>query len=415
MKTGCGINEGTGYVYYLNFSPEADEVWQEIASEYTAQTGVPVKVVTAASGSYSDTLTAQMCKNDCPTLFAIRTTQELNDWDKYCYDLTGTKFADMLETTDNCLYDDEGRMCAVGYCTQSYGIITNLSLLKKSGHSTDEIHDFASLKTVVEDIHRRRGELGFDAFTSSGLDPSSSWRFSGHLASIPLYYEFRDKSFTTQPDRIDGTYLDFYKNIWDLYINNSSTSPGELSSATGDLAEEEFGSGKAVFYQNGSWEYPALTSEDKYAMDPEDLAMIPIYIGIDGENNAGLCTGTEDCWAVNSHTDQANIDATLDFLYWMVSSDRGRKMMADQFGVTPFKGHIESDNLFISDAEQMEKQGKYNVNWAFKYTPNTETWRLGVVSALEGYSSGKADWDEVVSAFVNGWNYQYKLEHCILD
>ena len=48
--SGCGSRE-EGYVYYLNFKPEADAAFQELAREYTAQTGVPVNIVTAASNS----------------------------------------------------------------------------------------------------------------------------------------------------------------------------------------------------------------------------------------------------------------------------------------------------------------------------------------------------------------------------
>ena len=61
----------TGSVYYLNFKPEADGALQELAKLYTETTGVPVKVVTAASGTYSDTLTAQMGKDGAPTIYNI--------------------------------------------------------------------------------------------------------------------------------------------------------------------------------------------------------------------------------------------------------------------------------------------------------------------------------------------------------
>ncbi|MCR4604426.1 MAG: ABC transporter substrate-binding protein [Eubacterium sp.] len=414
LSTGCSGGE-SAYVYYLNHSPEADAAWQEIAAEYTEKTGVPVKVVTAASGTYPNTLSAQMCKNDKPTLFAIRTSQELTDWKKYCYDISKTKLFDLLETTDSCLYDEEHRLCAMGYCIQTYGIIANKTLLLKSGHTLSEIKNFETLKAVAEDIHKRKDELGFDAFTSAGLESSSSWRFSAHLANMPLFYEFTEKGINSQPSEIEGKYLDLYKNIWDLYINNSSTSPAGLSNATATQAEEEFGSGKAVFFQNGVWEYSALTAKDGLAMKPEDLTMIPIYCGMKGEENAGLCSGTDDCWAINSDTDQANIDATIEFINWLITSDRGKKMMEHQFGLTPFKEHQDSDDPFIIEAMRLEKLGRYNVNWVFKYTPNTEDWRLGVVSALESYSAGKADWDAVKRAFVEGWSYQYKREHCIVE
>ena len=47
---GSGSDEAKGKVYYLNFKPEADEYWQELAETYTEETGVEVTVLTAASG-----------------------------------------------------------------------------------------------------------------------------------------------------------------------------------------------------------------------------------------------------------------------------------------------------------------------------------------------------------------------------
>ena len=413
--TGCASEGGSGYVYYLNYKPEADEAWQEIAEEYTKLTGVEVDVVTAASGSYADTLSSQMNKNHAPTLFVCGGVQALDNWHDYCLDLRDSPLTEHLEEDAPCLYGEDGSLCAVGYCYEAYGLIVNKSLLEKSGHSLEEIHDFASLKSAAEDIHSRSAELGFDAFTSAGLDSSSSWRFSGHLAALPLFYEFRENAATTQPAEISGSFLDLYKNVWDMYINNSSVAGGELSAATGGMAEEEFGSGRAVFFQNGSWEYTALTAEDKFAMSPDELTMIPIYCGAEGEDNAGLCCGTENYWAVNSRAEQRNIDATMDFLEWVVTSESGKKMMADSFGVTPFKDHLPSENVFLNDAERMKSEGKYNIDWSFSFTPNTESWRAGVVSALMEYSEGSGSWENVSTAFVDGWKYQYKLEHRILD
>ena len=176
-----------GSVYYLNFKPEADEAWQKLAADYTAETGVPVKVVTAASGDYDKTLSAQMGKDGAPTLFNVGNSAAVANWDDYCLDLTDSKLAGELTTQDFNLYNDAGELKSVGYCYESFGIIVNKALLEKAGHSLDEIKDFASLKSVVEDIHANADTLGFDAFTASGLDSSSSWRFSGHLANMPLF------------------------------------------------------------------------------------------------------------------------------------------------------------------------------------------------------------------------------------
>ena len=191
------------------------------------------------------------------------------------------------------LKNEAGETVSIGYCYEAFGIIVNKALLKQAGYELTDITNFESLKKVADDIHSRAAELGFDAFSSAGLDGSSSWRFSGHLANMPLFYEFRDDGVTSQPATITGKYLENYKNIWDLYTTDSATTGAALVSATGDQSEAEFGEGKAVFYQNGSWEYAALTGE-KFGMNADDLAMIPIYCGVEGEEQAGLCCGTEN-------------------------------------------------------------------------------------------------------------------------
>lgn len=69
-ESGSGdTKEASGKVYYLNFKPEADEQWQELAETYTEETGVPVTVLTAASGEYEKTLKSEMAKTNAPTLF----------------------------------------------------------------------------------------------------------------------------------------------------------------------------------------------------------------------------------------------------------------------------------------------------------------------------------------------------------
>ena len=402
--------EAKGSVYYLNFKPEADASWQELAKTYTAQTGVEVKVVTAASGEYSTTLTAEMAKSDAPTLFQCGNAQGLIDWGDYCLDFTGTKVLDEMTTSDFNLVDENGAVKAIGYCYEAFGIIVNTALLETAGYSLADIKDFASLNAIAEDIHARASELGFDAFSSSGLDGSSSWRFSGHLANVPLYYEFRDNGVTEQPAEITGAYLDNYRAIWDMYINNSSAEKTSLTTATGDMSSGEFKEGKAVFYQNGTWEYAGLVDA---GIPAENLAMIPLYCGVEGEDKAGLACGTENCWAVNAKADQADIDATLEFINWVVTSDEGTAMMAKEFGPIPFKAAKESENVFFNDANEYMAAGNYTMTWAFNHTPNVDSWRAGVVSALATYSADQSDanWDGVKTAFVDGWAYEYGVQN----
>ncbi len=398
----------SGRVYYLNFKPEFDVALQELAATYTANTGVEVKVVTAASGTYSDTLTAEMAKSEAPTVFNIGNMSGLNDWNDYALDLSDTALAGELTTNDFNLYNEAGELKAMGYCYESVGIIVNTALLEQAGHSLDEITNFETLKAVADDIHARSAELGFDAFSASGLDSSSSWRFSGHLANMPLYYEFRDDGVTEQPAAITGAYLDNFRSIWDLYITDTAADPKTLSTSTSDESKAQFTEGQAVFYQNGTWEYAGLIEA---GMSADDLAMIPIYCGVEGEENAGLCSGTENCWAVNSQVSEEDQKATLDFLYWMVTDPEASAVMVEQLGAVPFKAAPASSNVFIVDGAEMQSEGKYTVTWAFNHTPNVDSWRATVVTALTAYSADPTDakWADVVTAFVDGWAYEYSV------
>lgn len=408
----CGQKQGgSGRVFWLNFKPEADTTLQKVAAMYTEKTGIPVTVQTAASGTYNETLTSAMDKEAPPTLFVVGNQAAVGTWGDYCYDLKDTKVAGELSTDAYNLYDDSGKLCSIGYCYECYGIIVNEDLLQKAGYELSDIKNFETLKAIAEDIHSRAAELGFDAFTSSSMSGDSSWRFTGHLANLEYYYESVDDpaAWKTCPASIKGTYMQNYKNLWDLYISNSAVDPSTLA-AGGYDAEAEFGKEQAVFYQNGSWEWAALTGTEANQYGLDNLSMIPFYCGVAGEEKAGLNCGTENCWAVNAKASEEDQKATLDFMKWVVTSDEGTKMMAEQFGPIPFKNAKESANVFFNNANHLMSEGNYTVTWAFNYTPNVESWRQGVVDALLAYSTGSGDWSGVETAFVNGWATQYQLQ-----
>ena len=421
-ETNAPTTEAKGSVYYLNFKPEQDAAYQAIAKKYEEEKGVKVTVVTAASGNYESTLAAEMDKENAPTLFQVNGPVGLANWKDSCYDLKDSKVYGEL-TNDSYALIEDGKVYGIGYVIESYGLITNTKLLGEAGYKVEDIKSFADLKKVAEDITARSEELGFSAFTSAGMDGSSDWRFKTHLANLPIYFEYAEDKISSSP-AIKGSYLDNYKNMWDLYINNSTCEGKDLSSKTGTDAENEFIEGKAVFYQNGSWEYGFISSgvrkNDKgdviYEHDPiadEDLKMIPIYVGAGNEENQGLCTGTENYWCVNKNAKAEDIQATLDFMYWLVNSEEGTKFMAEDCGfVIPFKNAAQSSNLFVKNDTEYTNNGKTPVSWNFTTMPS-EAWKNGVGAALTAYAADPSDdtWAAVKTAFVDGWKTEYDLAH----
>lgn len=408
----ASASEG-GKVYYLNFKPEQAEQWEDLAAAYTDETGVEVTVVTAASGTYESTLKSEMAKSEAPTLFQVNGPVGLATWKDYCYDLKDSAVYQNLKNDDFALKDGDA-VLGIAYVIETYGIIYNKALMNAYfetegavATSMEEINNFDTFKAVVEDIQAKKDELGIlGAFTSAGMDASSDWRFKTHLANMPIYYEYQADGISST-DAIKGTYLDNYKAIWDLYINNATCEPTLLSGKTGEDAASEFALGEAVFYQNGTWAYGDIKDND---VADEDLGMMPIYIGVEGEENQGLCTGSENYWCVNSKASEADIQATLDFLEWVITSETGKNALTQEMGfVTPFSS-IGDDylpaNPLVAAANEDIAAGHTTVTWNFTTMPS-ENWKNAVGSALLEYAQGTGEWDAVVTAFVDGWATEY--------
>ena len=391
-------NAKNGKVYYLNFKPEQDKDWQALAKKYTDETGVEVTVKTAAEGTYESTLTAEMDKDNAPTLFQVNGPVGLANWKDYCADLSSSEIYNQLTSKDYALEED-GKVYGIAYVIETYGIIYNKTLLQKycdsdfaSVKKIEDINSFEKLKTVADEIQKNKDKLGVKgAFTSAGMDSSSDWRFKTHLANLPIYFEYKDKGIKST-DAIEGKYLENYKNIWDLYIKDSTCDPADLASKKGTDAETEFTSGEAVFFQNGSWEYSIVT---KAGMKDDELGMLPIYIGAGDEANQGLCTGSENYWCVNNKASADDQAATLEFLNWCVTNKTGTSALADDMGfVIPFKNAKEATNVFVKIDNELTAAGKTPVSWNFTTMPS-EQWKNDLGSALTAYAADQTDanWD----------------------
>lgn len=396
----CTAFAEDGSVYWLNFKPELEDDAQALAAKYTEATGVPVKVFTAASGTYNEKLHAEMGKSGAPTLFVIGNTDGVKEWGDFAMDLTGTPIAEERSTDAYTLYDESGKMVSIGYCFECYGIVVNPDNVTKAGHSMDELVNFAGLKAVAEDIHANAATLGFDAFASADMDGSSSWRFTGHLANLEYFYEKKADGWTGMPAALTGAYMENYKNLYDLMINNSITDPKELATGGHDAAAE-FKDGKVTFYFTGSWDYADL------AAAVPNVTMIPYYCGVDGEEKAGLNCGTENCWAINNDASEDDKKATMDFVMWLVNDPEAAGVMVNNLGVLPFKHVPESTNGFLADAARYTDAGCYVMDWVSQ--PNVDAYRAALVSALNQYDADQTDanWEQVKTAFVDGWAVQY--------
>jgi len=400
-------------VYLLNFKPEAEEALKTIASAYKDKTGVEVKIVTAASGTYQQTLQTEVAKSNPPTIFNINGPVGLATWKDYALDLSGTEFVKALTDTSMALTDEDGVVYGSPLGIEGYGLIYNAAILNKyfalegaKATSVDEIKGFAKLKEVVEDMQARKADLGIEgAFACTSLASGEDWRWQTHLANYPVFYEFRDKGVTDAKE-VDLTYSDNYKQIFDLYLNNSTVAPSAAAAKTVTDSMADFALGKCAFVQNGNWAWSQISEVEGNTVAEGDIHFMPIYIGVNGEEKSGIALGTENYLAVNSQVSETAQKASIDFLTWLLTGE-GAKMLVDNsvVSVSPYPAFSEltpADPLGKETAQFLANKELYPINWVFQTFPSQE-FKNQLGSHLAQYASGKEDWSAVKEYFVSTW------------
>lgn len=412
----------TKEIYFLNFKPEIAQVYDSIAKDYEAETGVKVKVVTAASGTYEATLTSEIAKSEPPTIFQINGPVGYQNWSKYCLDLKDTKLYSYLSDKSLVVKSGEG-VYGIPYVVEGYGIIYNDAIMKKyfalgdkavSISSASEINNFDLLKKVVEDMTKHKKELGIKGvFASTSLKAGEDWRWQTHLANVPFYYEFKDN---TQYDNtvlaglaaktIEFKYANNFKNIFDLYLNNSCTDRKLLGSKSVDDSMADFALGNAAMVQNGNWAWSQIKNVSGNTVQESDIRFMPIYTGMTGEENQGLCIGTENFFAVNSQASKEKQDASIAFLEWLFSSDKGKQYVIKDLGfIAPFNTFKDNEKPADPLAKEVlawMSKGSSTVAWTFAAFPS-QAFKDYFGGVLLQYAQGKNTWDDVEKAVKDTW------------
>lgn len=421
LLTGCGEKkeEATkGSVYYLNFKPEVASVWEELAKKYTEETGVPMKVVTAASGNYESTLKSEIAKSDAPTLFQINGPIGYQSWKDYCADLKDTDFYKELTDKDLAIKGEDGGVYGVPYTIEGYGIIYNDAIMDKYIRTNnavirdvDEINNFAKLKEVVEDMQKKKEELGIKGvFGSTSLMPGEEWRWHTHLADLAIYNEYNDKNVNDLED-VEFTHQEKFKNVFDLYLNNSGTEPKMLGSKGVNDSMAEFALGQVAMIQNGNWAWSQISEVQGNVVDKDDVEFLPIYSGFEGEENQGLCIGTENYFAINKQASKESQKASIDFVNWLIGSKTGKEYMTKKLGnIAPFNtfgDDEEPEDPLAKEILDYMESGKKSVPWVFTTFPS-QSFKDKFGAALLEYAQGTADWQHVVNTVKEQWKAEKK-------
>ncbi len=420
--SGCrGKNEDG--VYFLNFKPESASVYEELAKIYEEETGTSVKVVTAAANNYEQTLKSEIAKSSAPTIFQVNGPVGYNAWKDYCLDLKSSKLYSYLSDQSLAIKEDDG-VYAIPYVVEGYGIIYNDAVMEKyfalpnkttDLTSAEEIDSFETLKAVVEDMTANLEALGIKGvFASTSLTTGEDWRWQTHLLNIPLYQEFFEKDADSDvglsllnTKEIEYKYASNFENIFDLYINNSVTPKTLLGSKSVADSMAEFALGQAAMVQNGNWAWSQISGVEGNTVKKEDIKMLPIYMGIEGEKGQGICIGTENYLAINKNASEEQQQNSLAFLEWLFSSETGKKYVTEKLGfITPFntfgEDELPEDPLAKEISRYMTDDSYKNIPWSFTAFPS-EAFKRDVGSALLDYVQGAKKWEDVRKIISDKW------------
>jgi raffinose/stachyose/melibiose transport system substrate-binding protein len=422
----CGGAQGTeappaaqagGEIYYLNFKPEVAELYEKIGQAYKEETGVTLKVVTAAAGTYEQTLKSEIAKADAPVLFQINGPVGYQSWKDYTADLKDTELYKHLSDKSMAVTDGDG-VYGIPYVVEGYGIIYNDAIMQKyfategaKAKSMDEINNFETLKAVVEDMQARKDELGIEGvFSSTSLKPGEDWRWQTHLMNVPVFYEWRDNKIDIASDATKDfkfQYSENFKNLFDLYINNSVTEPTLLGSKSVDDSMAEFALGRSAMVQNGNWAWGQISGVQGNTVKSEDVRFLPLYTGMPGEDKQSICVGTENFFAINSQASPEKQKLAADFIYWLFSSPTGKAFVTNDLKfIAPFDTFSEdekpTDPLAREVSRYVSNPDLYNVSWSFVKFPS-QTFKDNYGAALLQYAQGKIPWEDVKALVVEQW------------
>ena len=126
--SGCSADEGD--IYFLNFKPEVASVYEDIARAYEKETGISLRVVTAASGTYEQTLKSEISKSSAPTIFQINGPKGYASWKNYCADLSDTEIYRHLTDKSSAISEGDA-VYGIPYVVEGYGIIYNEEIKRK--------------------------------------------------------------------------------------------------------------------------------------------------------------------------------------------------------------------------------------------------------------------------------------------
>jgi raffinose/stachyose/melibiose transport system substrate-binding protein len=234
--------------------------------------------------------------------------------------------------------------------------------------------------------------------------------------NVALHYEWKDAGVDISdghtPPAISFAYAENFKQLFDLYLNNSTTDPAALSQLTVEDSMREFALGQVAMVQNGDWSFSQIehaAARGNILEGGDELAFIPLYLGIPGEEGQGLCIGSENYLCLNIMASDADRRASMDFLVWLYSSEEGIELVRSELGFwAPFTTFAGENARPVNPLGQLVldwhmRTDVADIPWDFRVMPS-QRFKESFGGYLQQYAQGILEWDKLVEQVIDAWD-----------
>ncbi|WP_026658496.1 ABC transporter substrate-binding protein [Butyrivibrio sp. AC2005] len=392
---GCGkeapasVEEtDAGSLTLLNIKSEVSSQIEDLAKQYTKETGIPVSVVNVAAGVDAQaTLKGYYLSDQMPDIIACEAAG-FGNWDGLLVDMSDQNWA---TRTDAAYVDSTYGTIGFPYTTEAIGLAYNADILSKCGIDPASIKSPEALKSAFETIDSKKSELGLTAVIGYCAEPNDvGWSSGNHIFGTYIDSGLA-RTDTTYIDmlnkggQLDDTRFSAFADMIELF--NQYSDPAVLTESAYDAQVMGFASGKYAFVTQGSWIGATMTGDaaDAYAAAGNfEVGMLP-YCFMDGQDT--ILTSAPSWWAIPK---EANVDAAKAFLQWC-SEDTAQKILVEDAGfISPFTDckYVASDP-FAKVISSYISSGKTS-NWHWQNMPEG-LGQKGLAFAFFKFANGELD------------------------
>lgn len=342
-----GTNAAKKIVVFQSKVEISDQL-EELAKEYTKETGVEVEVWGTTGDDYLQQLKIKLGNNQGPTVFSLAPGAESDQLKAYLADLSDLSFVG--DIADNMANKMDNKVVGIPYTMEGFGMVYNKSLIDPS-----KVTDYDSFAKMLKD----QKAAGINGFSLS----QESYFLIGHILNTPFALQADPEGYINKliagEVKMQDTpeFVDFAKFMEAIRDNTSNPLEVNYDTETGDFA-----TGKTASIHQGNWCYSMFKDYDvKF-----DMGIMPLPIS----GNDKLAVSVPSCWYVNSQASAGEIQAGKDFLNWLYTSETGKKYLMEKFGFIPVLKSMESTQLdpLSQSVADYAAQGK-TISWPMSKWP----------------------------------------------